>query len=362
EIHKVPPTGSLIFNWDQAFASIIVAKHFPELGQYLVEQLTDLIDEKGFSPQLIVNSFSSQISNPPILFLTVAYNYLINKNIDFLKICFPKLLNILNWWETNRKVTWNDHLYTWGGSTAFEAGLESGWDNSPLWERMTFDEKAGRFSFACPMATGFILLANRILEILSSPKILNKTEEYNRLREKRKQIINAIEENMWSKELEAYLPVDENGCHLGTIFPGIYYPGFTGEINPERFKKSLKHLNDQNVLGGDFLIPTLSRSDPDFNGDGDYWRGRIWPPVNFLTTAAIANYSKIEANKILESSKSIFKKNFSNGISGENYSSVSGNLFAQPGVYSRNCPVYVWGGLLALNPISIFNLLHINTK
>ncbi len=352
--------GPLIFNWDQSFSSILSAKDFPELSKYLIDQLINLIDDEGFIPQLTIADVTTKISNPPILFLSVAYYYLNNKDLNSLKIWYPYLIDYINWWENNRRVGWNENLFTWGGNSAFEAGLESGWDNSPLWEHFGYDEENKKFTTASTMATGLIILSYRILEILS--KILGKSDQEIKFKNRRKEIIESIEKHLWSPNLEAYLPTNSDGSQVEIITPGIYYTGFTSEINRDRFERSLKYLKNPQALGGDFLIPTLNRSDPAFNGDGDYWRGRVWPPVNFLVAGAIGNYSKDLANKILDSSKEMFSNNFANGISGENYSSISGNLFAQPGIYSRNCPVYVWGGLLLMNPVTIFNLLHIYIK
>ncbi|MCK4666993.1 hypothetical protein KAU33_09600 [Candidatus Dependentiae bacterium] len=361
DIYKISHSkGPLIFNWDQSFSSILSAKDFPELSKYLIDQLINLIDDEGFIPQLTISDITTKISNPPILFLSVAYYYLNNKDLNSLKIWYPYLIDYINWWENNRRVDWNENLFTWGGDSSFESGLESGWDNSPLWERFRYDGDSKKFKTASTMASGLIILSYRILEILS--KILGKSDEEKRFKNRRKEIIESIDKYMWSANLEAYLPTNSDGSQVEIITPGIYYTGFTGEINKDRFERSLKYIKNPQALGGDFLIPTLNRSDPSFNGDGDYWRGRVWPPVNFLVAGAIGNYSKSLANKILESSKEIFAKNFINGISGENYSSISGNLFPQQGVYSRNCPVYIWGGLLLMDPVLIFNLLHIYTK
>ena len=42
-----------------------------------------------------------------------------------------------------------------------------------------------------------------------------------------------------------------------------------------------KHLRNRAEFWGDWIIPSIARNDPAF-GDQDYWRGRIWGPMNYL--------------------------------------------------------------------------------
>lgn len=350
-------SGPLIFNWDQSFAAILCSKRFPQLGEHLLTQQFELLETDGRLPQLKIGNTVTDITNPPVIFMSLAASFLYSKNTGFLQNYYPDLIDILNWWEKNRTVPWNKGLFTWGGESSLEAGLESGWDNSPLWNEYVFNKSENRFETACPMATGYMIMAYRIMEILSL--VLKKEEMVSNFKKRRKEIINAVEEDLWSDKLQGYFPVHKSGEFVEIITPSIYFPGFSGELDPDRFVKALRFLQDPEILGGEFPIPTLSRSHPEFNGDGDYWRGRIWPPINFLTIGAVAAFSEDLAMNILKSSIGIFKDNYQKNISGENYSSETGKLYPQPGIYSRNCPIYIWGGLMNLNPVLLFKRLKI---
>jgi putative isomerase len=41
--------------------------------------------------------------------------------------------------------------------------------------------------------------------------------------------------------------------------------------------------------GGDWVIPSIARDDPAFK-DQNYWRGRIWGPMNYLVYLGLTNY------------------------------------------------------------------------
>ncbi len=45
---------------------------------------------------------------------------------------------------------------------------------------------------------------------------------------------------------------------------------------------SLAVLNDPKKFGGKWRLPSITRDDPAYH-DNVYWRGRVWPPLNYLT-------------------------------------------------------------------------------
>ncbi len=44
----------------------------------------------------------------------------------------------------------------------------------------------------------------------------------------------------------------------------------------------LSHFYNEEELGGEFILPSIARNDPLFERQR-YWKGAIWPPLNFLT-------------------------------------------------------------------------------
>ena len=50
-----------------------------------------------------------------------------------------------------------------------------------------------------------------------------------------------------------------------------------------------KHLLNPEEFWGQWVIPSIARNDPAFH-DQDYWRGRIWGPMNYLVYLGLRNY------------------------------------------------------------------------
>ena len=50
-----------------------------------------------------------------------------------------------------------------------------------------------------------------------------------------------------------------------------------------------KHLMNPQEFWGEWVIPSIARDDPAFK-DQNYWRGRIWGPMNYLVYLGLQNY------------------------------------------------------------------------
>ena len=92
-------------------------------------------------------------------------------------------------------------------------------------------------------------------------------------------------------------------------------------------------------------MPSIARNDPAYP-DQDYWRGRIWAPMNFLAYLGIRNYDLPKARKaMVEKSEALLLKEWrEHGHVHENYCGDTGE-----GCNSKKSDrFYHWGGLLGL--------------
>ena len=95
-------------------------------------------------------------------------------------------------------------------------------------------------------------------------------------------------------------------------------------------------------------MPAIARSDPAFK-EQDYWRGRIWGPMNYLVYQGLLNYDTPLAERarreLAEKSLVLFLHEWTEkGHVHENYSAVSDD---SDNVRSSD-PFYHWGALLGL--------------
>jgi len=91
------------------------------------------------------------------------------------------------------------------------------------------------------------------------------------------------------------------------------------------------------------MIPSIARSDPAFK-DQDYWRGRIWGPMNYLVYLGLENYDEPAARRELaRKSRQLFDQEWSaNGHVHENYNALTGS----GDDVSSSDRFYHWGALL----------------
>ena len=93
------------------------------------------------------------------------------------------------------------------------------------------------------------------------------------------------------------------------------------------------------------MLPSIARNDPAF-ADQDYWRGRVWEPLNFLTYLAFRHQKCREAcADLAEKSRKIFQKEWEEHRHvHENYNSITGE-----GCDAKNSDkFYHWGALMSV--------------
>jgi glycogen debranching enzyme len=103
------------------------------------------------------------------------------------------------------------------------------------------------------------------------------------------------------------------------------------------------HLLNPKEFWGEWIIPSIARDDPAFK-DQNYWRGRIWGPMNYLVYLGVRNYNQPEVQRqFAEKSYALFLEEWKkNGHVHENYNGMTG---AGDDVTSSD-RFYHWGALL----------------
>ena len=108
-----------------------------------------------------------------------------------------------------------------------------------------------------------------------------------------------------------------------------------------------EHLLNPDEFGGEFVLPSIARNDAAYK-DQDYWRGRVWGPMNYLVYLGLRNYNQPGARQELASkSLNLFLKEWKqNGHVHENYNATLGT---GDDVKSSD-RFYHWGALLGYIP------------
>jgi putative isomerase len=187
----------------------------------------------------------------------------------------------------------------------------------------------------------YIMDCNALAEISN---ILGKKAEANELN-KRASFYTKQLATLWDEKtgifLNKRLDTEEKSYRLS---PTNFYPMLARACTKEQAERMVKdHYYNPNEFYGEYMMPTIARNDPAFK-DNDYWRGRIWGPMNFLIYMGMRNYDLTATRMdLINKSKALLMKNWKeDGGVYENYNSVNGkgnDVMNADGFYH-------WGALL----------------
>ena len=349
--------GYVLFDWDTFFAASMAAVGDRDLAY--ADALETLREEtaEGFVPNYARagdwKSFDR--SEPPVGAITVLNLYRQFRDRWFLRDAFDPLLRWNRWWAAHRSVgsylVWGTDPENQPGNpddrsvgTLQAARFESGLDNSPMYDDAPFDAKLHRMLLAdVGLLSLYIADCDALAEIAGE---LGKTAEARELRA-RGETHRAALRTLWDEKTGMFLNKNlVTGALSPRLSPTNFYPLLAKAATPEQAARMVKeHLLNQAEFWGDWPLPSIARSDPAFR-DQEYWRGRVWGPMNFLVYLGLLNYDQPGARRQLaERSLALFEKEWKqNGHVHENYNAITGE---GDDVHSSD-RFYHWGALLGL--------------
>jgi len=345
--------GYVLFDWDTFFTALMVGAEDKELAYSNVRAILSEVTERGFVPNFGSSSCKSEDrSQPPVGGYCVLKIYLQHRDIRLLEEAYPSLKKWHEWWFNYRDGNRNG-LLEWGSDTGGlerwqyhnlqAAKFESGLDNSPMYDDVSFNEKTntmelddvGLNSLYALDAWALSEIAAELDQYEDESKYL---EEYLRMRKS----VNAL---LWNEEAGIYQNRFWDGRFSERLSPTCFYPLIAGIPSIERARKMVnEHLLNESEFWGKFVIPSISKKDPAF-ADNTYWRGRIWAPMNFLVYEGLKRYGfESVAHEFAVKSIELFRGEWEKeGHVHENYNATTGE---GDDVRSSD-PLYTWGGLLS---------------
>jgi glycogen debranching enzyme len=346
----------VIFAWDTFFAALQFGLLGRELAYAAFFSMLEESAPDGMVPNFGAGSWRSADRSEPQVGSLCAWK-LFQQLGDrwFLEEVFDRLL-AWNRWRFRERDCNGDGLLeiasTPGRRDRNEAALdprqsamyESGLDNSPMWDRARFNPARG-----CLELSYVGLNAEMAVDCEALAKIagaLGRSAERNELLARRERLRVLVNDRLWDDQRGAWLNRHWSGEVDPVIAPMLFLPITAGIAPPDRAARFIdEHLLNEKELWGEYVIPTVSRSEPSF-ADQDYWRGRIWAPMNFLVGEGLFRSGRFDAWHELVSRglRLLLKAWREKGVVGENYDASTGEA-GMPGTHSD--PFYHWGALLA---------------
>jgi neutral trehalase len=347
--------GYVLFDWDTFFAATMASFGDKDLAYANALEMLNEETPQGFVPNYARagNWKSADRSEPPVGAITVLGLYKKFHDRWFLQDAFEPLLKWNRWWAEHRDL---DGYLTWGSDPENQprnlddssagtwqgAIYESGLDNSPMYDGTTYNKQSHLLEYAdVGLMSMYVADCDALVEIANA---LDMPAEAKELKE-RGERYRAKLATMWNEEADIFLNKDlHTGKPVLRLSPSNLYPLLAHAATPEQAKTMIeKHLLNPTEFWGEWVIPSIARNDPAF-ADQQYWRGRIWGPMNYLVYLGLRNYGDAATRKeFADRSYKLFLKEWTDkGHVHENYNAASGT---GDDVSSRD-RFYHWGALL----------------
>ena len=350
--------GYVLFCWDNFFAGFMASLGNRELSYSNLREILNEQTKDGFVPNLAyaTGQVSADRSQPPVGSAMLLETYRILKDKWLIEDMYPDLLKWNRWFAENRMnesgalcwgsnpipVLYGNRWETDGVHSTYGAALESGLDNSPMYDDIPFNKHTNRLELEDVGLTGLYILDCRSLIELA--KIIGNEEVVSELQERMDKACAGLE-SLWDEENGFYYNKrTDTGEFERIISPTNFYALFAPNVSKERQRRMAdEHYYNPDEFYGEWMLPSIARNDPAYL-DQNYWRGRVWAPLNFLVYLALARTDLDDVrHDLAQKSETLFMKEWSehrhvhenyNSITGEGCDSGSSDKF------------YHWGALL----------------
>jgi putative isomerase len=354
-VWSVRAGGYVLFDWDNFFAATLSSIGNRDLAYANAVEMIRESTSQGFVPNYVRaggwKSFDR--SEPPVGSITVLALYQKFHDRWLLQDTFEPLLHWNRWWAEHRDM---QGYLTWGSDaenqpvnlddstvgTRLGAILNSGMDNSPMYDSTTYNAQTHLLEFADVGLMSMYVADCDALAVMAGT--MNKAAEAKEIRERAARY-RAKLATMWDENAGIFLNKDlHTGQFSLLLSPTNFYPLLAKAATPEQADIMIKkHLLNPQEFWGEWVIPTIARDDTGFK-DQNYWRGRIWGPSNYLVYLGLRNYDQPEVRQELaEKSMNLFLEEWKRkGHVHENYNAITGE--GDDVVHSDR--FYHWGALL----------------
>ncbi|MDO4573476.1 MAG: trehalase family glycosidase, partial [Clostridia bacterium] len=330
----------VLFDWDTFFAAIQYALIGKELAYSTFFSIIEELTPEGMVPNFgCATGQSRDRSEPQVGALCAWRLYQQFKDKWFIESVFEPLLT-WNRWRFRERDKNHDGLMELGSTKfsgtydelkadGFGAGTkqgamwESGLDNSTMFDRAVFNEELECLEQSYAGLNGLMLADCDLLARMA--RLLGRDSEEKELTARYDALTARIEAELWSEEAGTYLNKGWDGAFDPTLSLTHFYPMLGGRVPPERQKKLMAHLRDENEFWGKYVVPNIARCDASFP-EQEYWRGRIWAPTNFLVGEGLLRMGETETwDEVTRLGLAMFLDCWQKkGIVGENYNAITG--------------------------------------
>lgn len=350
--------GWVVGEWDCFFGSLLTDVEDPRQTSASIRAILVAQSPNGVVPNVDAASGTSpDRSQPPVGAYVVWKNYQRHADLDLLKWAYPRLKKWHEWWFKNRgdgqspRDGNRNGLLEWGsdkGSTFSVGGRgflqqakwESGMDDSPMYDDAKYVPNTYTMDLDDVGLNSLYALDSECLAKIAL--ILGEVDDSHKFATDYDRIRGLVRQKLWNEKDGMYENRFWDGHFSKRLSPTNFYPMLAGIATPEQAKRMVQeHLLNPREFWGQYVIPTISRTDPAFQ-DQYYWRGDIWGPTNYLVYEGLDRYGEDEvALQFAEKSYQLFMDDW------KTHQHTDEQYYAWGGSAGGDTH-YTWGALLCL--------------
>ena len=220
--------------------------------------------------------------NPPLFSWIEWESYLLSGDSSRFRWVLDHLVRYFNWIERHRR---------WGSEAGprqglyWSTGFACGMDNSPR----TY-EKGGKSVHEHYNYAWIDMTAQQGLNALYIARIAEAAGQHRiaaAFRQKYAELKELVNSKMWDPDLRFYNDLDPDGEFSRVKTLASYWPLLARMSDDRQNAAMVEHLKNPQEFWRPHLFPTLSADHPLYHPKGDYWKGGVWAPTNYMVIKAL---------------------------------------------------------------------------
>lgn len=283
-----------IFQWDMIFMSMFgrYSKDFPVPGTfdnfYISQHESGYIcrEISEHTAEDFVYLGRKHTVNPPLFSWAEWETFLITGDTSRLKHVLPYLEKYVAWLELPGNPQSADDEKKWYlyGRRADSPVHQLFW-NTPFGCGMDNTPRHG---------TGWVDMSSQMViqyrNIAAMHEVLGNYAKSSKYLIKAAMLIDEINNHCWNEEDGFYYDVDNNGNQIKIKTIAGFWPLLAEIPSEKQAKKLISHLNNINEFRRKIPFPTLAANEPGYSSKGDYWKGSVWAPTNYMVIKGLQKY------------------------------------------------------------------------
>ena len=337
---------------DQQYAALLAGLFDPELArENLSVALANATPQGNLACLLTAKDAWVDRTQLPVGSFLVWLHHLRTGDRAVLDLAYDTLARNHRWWWANRDPD-RRGLASFGTSdvgdgmykgSSFGARNESSMDNAAHHDEADYDPASRTLTTLDVGLNSLLALDAEALARIA--RALGRADDAAMFAGLAARTCERIRAELWDERRGLFANRLRSGAFVRSVGPTSFYPLVSFAPTAAQAERLVAHLDDPSTFGGEWVIPGTSRDDPAF-ADNTYWRGRIWPPLNFWVWQGLRRAGmQARADTLAERSFALFDRAWQQRrLCPENYNATTGEPLDQPDTEG----FYTWGALLPL--------------